>query len=73
MLKLSVYRVGIVFSKLLFNDKMLPAIFLIFFRIAWLFVILGDSYDFETHQWHMSGDHLKQQQDFWFVAGMTLL
>jgi hypothetical protein len=52
---------------------MIPKIFLIFLRIAWLFVILGDSYDLKTHQWNMDGNHLKQQQDFWFVAGMTLL
>ncbi|XP_006461238.1 hypothetical protein AGABI2DRAFT_204879 [Agaricus bisporus var. bisporus H97] len=39
---------------------------------TWMFVVLGDSYDLEAHEWNMDGSHLGKQQDFWFVAGMTL-
>lgn len=39
---------------------------------TWVFVVLGDSYDLETHQWDPNGTHIARQQDFWFAAGMTL-
>ncbi|KAJ3575058.1 hypothetical protein NP233_g1351 [Leucocoprinus birnbaumii] len=39
---------------------------------TWVFVVLGDSYDLETHQWNPDGTHIARQQDFWFAAGMTL-
>lgn len=40
---------------------------------TWVFVVLGDSYDLELHQWNPNGIHIIRQQDFWFVTGMTLL
>lgn len=40
--------------------------------LAWVFVVLGDSYDLDTHTWNPTGRILRQQ-DFWFVFGMTVL
>ncbi|KAF8967953.1 hypothetical protein BDZ97DRAFT_1655773 [Flammula alnicola] len=39
---------------------------------TWIFVILGDSYDLETHAWNPDGFHIVRQQDFWFAFGMTI-
>ncbi|EIM85048.1 uncharacterized protein STEHIDRAFT_132528 [Stereum hirsutum FP-91666 SS1] len=38
---------------------------------TWIFVVLGDSYDLDTHTWNPSGRVLRQQ-DFWFAFGMTV-
>ncbi|KAJ7928454.1 hypothetical protein B0H13DRAFT_2652929 [Mycena leptocephala] len=40
---------------------------------TWIFVVLGDSYDITTHSWHPDGIRLAHQQDFWFVAVMSVL
>lgn len=42
-------------------------------RIAWVFVILGDSYDHMNHTWNPDGRLIVHQQDFWFALGMTVL
>ncbi|KAF4621340.1 hypothetical protein D9613_000841 [Agrocybe pediades] len=39
---------------------------------TWIFVVLGDSYDLETHSWNPDGFHIIRQQDFWFAFGMTV-
>ncbi|KAF8911468.1 hypothetical protein CPB84DRAFT_1671592 [Gymnopilus junonius] len=39
---------------------------------TWIFVILGDTYDLETHSWNPDGFHIVKQQDFWFAFGMTI-
>ncbi|KAF9526634.1 hypothetical protein CPB83DRAFT_769970 [Crepidotus variabilis] len=39
---------------------------------TWVFVVLGDSYDMDTHQWNPDGMHIVKQQDFWFAFGMTV-
>ena len=46
---------------------------LIAFLTAWIFVVLGDSYDLDTHSWNPDGGHVIRQQDFWYVFGMTIL
>lgn len=40
---------------------------------AWIFVILGDSYNLDTHTWDPNGFRVAVQQDFWFAMGMTIL
>jgi len=40
---------------------------------TWIFVILGDTYDPTTKSFDPSGIHVAHQQDFWFIAGMTVL
>ncbi|KIK09279.1 hypothetical protein K443DRAFT_127733 [Laccaria amethystina LaAM-08-1] len=37
---------------------------------TWIFVILGDSHDSETHTWNRRS--ILRQQDFWFAMGMTV-
>ncbi|THU85717.1 hypothetical protein K435DRAFT_685032 [Dendrothele bispora CBS 962.96] len=39
---------------------------------TWVFVILGDSWDFNTHSFKPDGDHIVRQQDFWFILGMSV-
>ncbi|KAF9268705.1 hypothetical protein L218DRAFT_994533 [Marasmius fiardii PR-910] len=39
---------------------------------TWVFVVLGDSYDLNTHSWNTDGLKVIQQQDFWFAFGMTV-
>ncbi|KAK7473073.1 hypothetical protein VKT23_001176 [Stygiomarasmius scandens] len=39
---------------------------------TWVFVILGDSYDLNTHTFQADGDHIVRQQDFWFILGMSI-
>ncbi|TCD60624.1 hypothetical protein EIP91_009770 [Steccherinum ochraceum] len=39
---------------------------------AWVFVVLGDSYDLDTHSWNPNGIRVIRQQDFWFAFGMTV-
>ncbi|TFY81683.1 hypothetical protein EWM64_g2330 [Hericium alpestre] len=39
---------------------------------TWVFVVLGDSYDLETHSWNPDGTTILHQQDFWFAFGMTI-
>ncbi|OCH89871.1 hypothetical protein OBBRIDRAFT_793857 [Obba rivulosa] len=39
---------------------------------TWVFVVLGDSYDLDTHSWNPDGVHVIRQQDFWFAFGMTV-
>ncbi|KAF8201012.1 hypothetical protein BJ912DRAFT_1019923 [Pholiota molesta] len=39
---------------------------------TWIFVVLGDSYDLQTHAWNPDGFHIVRQQDFWFAFGMTV-
>ncbi|KAG5639481.1 hypothetical protein H0H81_001603 [Sphagnurus paluster] len=39
---------------------------------TWIFVVLGESYDLETHSWNPDGIRILRQQDFWFVFGMTV-
>ena len=39
--------------------------------LAWVFVVLGDSYDLDTHSWNPDGIRVIRQQDFWYVMGMT--
>lgn len=41
--------------------------------LAWVFVVLGDSYDLETHSWNPDGIRVIRQQDFWFAFVMTIL
>jgi hypothetical protein len=41
--------------------------------LAWIFVVLGDSYDTTTHSWNPAGAHVIGQQDFWFAILMTTL
>ncbi|KAF5383475.1 hypothetical protein D9757_006122 [Collybiopsis confluens] len=40
---------------------------------TWVFVVLGDSYDEESHSWHANGKHIFKQQDVWFTVIMTFL
>ena len=40
--------------------------------LAWIFVVLGDSYDLDTHTWDPSVRVIRQQ-DFWYCFGMTAL
>ncbi|KAI0776316.1 hypothetical protein BD413DRAFT_265362 [Trametes elegans] len=40
---------------------------------TWVFVVLGDSYDLDTHSWNPDGIRVIRQQDFWYVFGMTIL
>ena len=40
---------------------------------AWVFVVLGDSYDLDTHSWNPDGIRVIRQQDFWYTFGMTVL
>jgi hypothetical protein len=40
---------------------------------TWVFVVLGDSYDLDTHSWNPDGIRVIHQQDFWFAFGMTIL
>jgi hypothetical protein len=42
------------------------------FLSAWVFVVLGDSYDLDTHSWNPDGLRILRQQDLWFVFGMTV-
>ncbi|KIP02281.1 hypothetical protein PHLGIDRAFT_112208 [Phlebiopsis gigantea 11061_1 CR5-6] len=37
---------------------------------TWIFVVLGDSYDLDTHSWDPSVRVIRQQ-DFWYCFGMT--
>ncbi|KAI0057870.1 hypothetical protein BV25DRAFT_1969630 [Artomyces pyxidatus] len=39
---------------------------------TWVFVVLGDSYDLNTHSWNPDGTVILRQQDFWFAFGMTI-
>jgi hypothetical protein len=39
---------------------------------TWVFVILGDSYDLNTHSWNPNGIRIMRQQDFWFAFLMTV-
>lgn len=39
---------------------------------TWIFVVLGDSYDLNTHSWNPDGIRIIRQQDFWFALGMTI-
>ncbi|THH33074.1 hypothetical protein EUX98_g1158 [Antrodiella citrinella] len=39
---------------------------------TWVFVVLGDSYDLDTHSWNPNGIRVIRQQDFWFAFGMTV-
>lgn len=43
------------------------------FFAAWVFVVLGDSYDLDTHSWNPDGIRVIRQQDFWYTFGMTVL
>ncbi|KAE9408731.1 hypothetical protein BT96DRAFT_913857 [Gymnopus androsaceus JB14] len=43
------------------------------FVSAWVFVILGDTYDVNTRSWNLNGDHLAKQQNFWFAIMMSFL
>ena len=43
------------------------------FLPAWVFVVLGDSYDLDTHSWNPDGIRVIHQQDFWYTFGMTVL
>lgn len=36
-------------------------------------MVLGDSYDLNTHSWNPDGIRVIRQQDFWFVFFMTIL
>ena len=45
----------------------------VLFFLAWVFVVLGDSYDLDTHSWNPDGMHVIRQQDFWYTFGMTIL
>ncbi|KAI1784356.1 hypothetical protein LXA43DRAFT_225909 [Ganoderma leucocontextum] len=40
---------------------------------TWVFVVLGDSYDLDTHSWNPDGMRVIRQQDFWYTFGMTVL
>ena len=40
--------------------------------LAWVFVVLGDSYDLDTHTWDPNVRVIRQQ-DFWYCFGMTVL
>ncbi|TFK44880.1 hypothetical protein BDQ12DRAFT_40544 [Crucibulum laeve] len=39
---------------------------------TWIFVVLGDSYNLDTHTWDPDGLRILKQQDFWFAFGMTV-
>ncbi|KAI0767012.1 hypothetical protein C8Q74DRAFT_924051 [Fomes fomentarius] len=39
---------------------------------TWVFVVLGDSYDLDTHSWNPDGIRVIRQQDFWYAFGMTV-
>ncbi|KAF9039444.1 hypothetical protein BDZ89DRAFT_945396 [Hymenopellis radicata] len=39
---------------------------------TWVFVVLGDSYDLDTHSWNPDGIRVLRQQDFWFCLGITI-
>ncbi|EJF57564.1 hypothetical protein BD309DRAFT_969522 [Dichomitus squalens] len=39
---------------------------------TWVFVVLGDSYDLDTHSWNPDGVRVIRQQDFWYAFGMTV-
>jgi hypothetical protein len=40
---------------------------------AWVFVVLGDSFDLATQSWNPDGVRIIRQQDFWFAMGMSIL
>lgn len=40
---------------------------------TWIFAVLGDGFDLETHSWNPDdASHFVRQQDFWFLLGMTV-
>ncbi|KAF9012494.1 hypothetical protein BDQ17DRAFT_1419878 [Cyathus striatus] len=39
---------------------------------TWIFVILGESYDLNTHSWNPDGVRIIRQQTFWYALGMTV-
>ena len=43
------------------------------YHLAWVFVVLGDTYDLDKHEWNPDGTKILRQQDFWFSFGMTVL
>lgn len=43
------------------------------YPLAWVFVVLGDTYDLDKHGWNPDGTKILRQQDFWFSFGMTVL
>ncbi len=46
---------------------------MVLYSVAWVFVVLGDSYDLDTHSWNPDGIRVLRQQDFWFCLGITIL
>ncbi|KAJ6462736.1 hypothetical protein C8R47DRAFT_1180405 [Mycena vitilis] len=38
---------------------------------TWVYVVLGDSYDYEAHSWD-SRTEIISHQDFWFAVGMSI-
>jgi len=40
---------------------------------AWVFVVLGDTYDSSTHSWSPNGLRMIRTPDFWLVLAMTVL
>ncbi|KAJ7617629.1 hypothetical protein DFH06DRAFT_1306780 [Mycena polygramma] len=39
---------------------------------TWVFVVLGDSYNHQTHSWGSSGIRMISHQDFWFAVVMSI-
>jgi len=71
--ELKISATGLGYYPVRSQSLMDPANIFLISSVAWVFVVLGDSYDLELHQWNPNGIHIIRQQDFWFVAGMTLL
>jgi hypothetical protein len=40
---------------------------------TWVFIVLGDTYNYETHSWSGNGKLIVREQDFWFALMMTFL
>lgn len=41
--------------------------------LVWIFVCIADSYNPETGAFHINGNHLARQQEFWYALFITLL
>ena len=42
------------------------------YNSTWIFVLLGDLYDFNDQKWDLTGPRIVRQQDFWYAMGMTV-
>lgn len=63
--------VGLAYCRVCLFD--LFSVFILTPSLAWIFVVLGDSYDLDTRSWNPDGLRIIKQQDFWLAFGMTVL